>query len=50
MSVVFRNKPASQQLFSLYCYICEAICATQYVEDALSHPIILKKDAKPPNI
>lgn len=46
MSTKFRNKPASQQELSLYCFVGESVCAVQHVEDALSHSIVLKKDKK----
>ena len=40
------NKSASQQELSLYCFVGEAVCAIQHVEDALSHSIVLKKGNK----
>ena len=46
MSEKYRNKTASQQELSLYCFVGESVCAVQHVEDALSHSIVLKK-AKP---
>ncbi|NHQ60207.1 hypothetical protein G9409_06310 [Chlorobium sp. BLA1] len=46
MSRKYSFKPASQQELSLYCFVGEAVCAVQHVEDALSHSIVLKK-AKP---
>ena len=46
--MIYRSKPASQDEITLYCFIGEAICAVQHVEDALSHSITLKKDVKTP--
>ena len=39
----YRFKQASQQEINLYCFVGEAVCAVQHVEDALSHSIVLKK-------
>lgn len=36
-------KPASQNEMTLYCFMGEALCMIQELEEALSHSIILKK-------
>ncbi len=38
-----RFKTASQQELNLYFLVGESVCAIQYVENALSHSIVLKK-------
>lgn len=43
----YKSKPASEQEVSLYCFVGEAVCAVQHVEDALSHLIVLKKNTRP---
>jgi len=43
MSEKHRLKPASQQEMAVYCFLGEAVCMVQHVEDALSHSIALKK-------
>jgi hypothetical protein len=43
----YKLKPASKQELSLYCFVGEAVCAIQHVEDALSHSIVLKNNAPP---
>lgn len=43
MDEKYKFKPASQQEMTLYCFLGEAVCAVQHVEDALSHSIVLKK-------
>lgn len=43
MDKKYRFKNASQQELSLYCFLGEAVCAVQHIEDALSHSIVLKK-------
>jgi hypothetical protein len=42
------NKPVPQEVLSLFYVVGEAVCAVQHMEDALSHSITLKKDAKFP--
>ena len=39
-------KPASQDEISLFCFVGEALCSVQHIEDALSHSIVLKKEKK----
>ena len=41
------HRAASGHEISLYCHVGEAVCAVQYVEDALSHSIVLKVGAPP---
>lgn len=36
------DRSASGYEISLYCHVGEAVCTVQYVEDALSHSIVLK--------
>lgn len=43
----YKFKPASKQELSLYCFVGEAVCAIQHIEDALSHSIVLKNNAPP---
>lgn len=43
----YKFKPASDEEFSLYVLVGEAICAVQHVEDALSHFIVLEKVTPP---
>lgn len=43
----YKLKPASEQELSLYCFVGEAVCAIQHVEDALSHSIVLKNNQPP---
>ncbi|MCL6417577.1 hypothetical protein MIB92_18095 [Aestuariirhabdus sp. Z084] len=38
-------KSASEQELSLYCFVGEALCAIQHIEDAISHSIVLKINA-----
>ena len=44
MKKKYRFKPASQQEQTLYCLVGEAVSAVQYIEDALSHSMVLKKE------
>jgi len=44
MSKEYHFKKASQHELTLYCFIGEAVCAVQHIEDALSHSIVLKKN------
>lgn len=47
MSEKYKFKPASEQELSLYCFVGEALCAIQHIEDALSHSIVLKNSVPP---
>ena len=47
VSAKYKSKPASEQELSLYCFVGEAVCAVQHVEDALSHSIVLKNITPP---
>lgn len=40
-------RSASDHEISLYCHVGEAVCSVQFVEDALSHSIVLKAGTPP---
>lgn len=42
MTENYKFKPASEEVLTLYCFVGEAVCAVQHLEDALSHAIALK--------
>ena len=48
-TAAYKLKPASDDLKKLYMLIGEALCAVQFIEDALSHTISMKHDIKHPN-